>query len=209
MAKREKFGKFVLLEDIEESGLGHEYRAAKLGSTGIEKVVSVLRLSPALSKQAEPVKALMDQVKLAAQLQNPNVLKIYGIGKVESAYYISYEYSEGKSVRAIFSRCRQEAFPLSVDHALLIASKICPPSNTPRPQGRLHDATPGQYAGNVLVSRGEIRAASVLAQPDRDAGGGNAPGPRSRRAAPATRAVTPSRSALSCSRPGRPTSGAA
>ena len=177
MAKREKFGKFVLLEDIEESGLGHEYRAAKLGSTGIEKVVSVLRLSPALSKQGEPVKALMDQVKLAAQLQNPNVLKIYGIGKVESAYYISYEYSEGKSVKAIFSRCRQEAFPLSIDHALLIASKIC--SALEYAHARKGDSG-GRYfhglvtPGNVLVSyEGEIRVRGFGYWPSRirEAGG--------------------------------------
>lgn len=177
MAKREKFGKFVLLEDLEESGLGHEYRAAKLGSTGIEKVVSVLRLTPALSKHAEAVKALMDQVKLAAQLQNPNVLKIYGIGKVESAYYISYEYLEGKSVKAIFNRCRQDAFPLSIDHALLVASKIC--SALEYAHARKADAG-GRYfhglvtPGNVLVSyEGEIRVRGFGYWPSRirDAGG--------------------------------------
>lgn len=177
MAKREKFGKFVLLEDLEESGLGHEYRAAKLGSTGIEKVVSVLRLTPALSKHAESVKTLMDQVKLAAQLQNPNVLKIYGIGKVESAYYISYEYLEGKSVKAIFNRCRQEAFPLSVDHALLVASKIC--SALEYAHARKVDAGARYFhglvtPGNVLVSyEGEIRVRGFGYWPSRirEAGG--------------------------------------
>ncbi|HLA79528.1 MAG TPA: TonB family protein [Vicinamibacteria bacterium] len=177
MAKREKFGKFVLLEDLEESGLGHEYRAAKLGSTGIEKVVSVLRLTPALSKHAESVKTLMDQVKLAAQLQNPNVLKIYGIGKVESAYYISYEYLEGKSVKAIFNRCRQEAFPLSVDHALLVASKIC--SALEYAHARKADAGARYFhglvtPGNVLVSyEGEIRVRGFGYWPSRirEAGG--------------------------------------
>lgn len=177
MAKRDKFGKFVLLEDLEESGLGREYRAAKLGSTGIEKVVSVLRLTPALSKHAEAVKALMDQVKLAAQLQNPNVLKIYGIGKVESAYYISYEYLEGKSVKAIFNRCRQEAFPLSIDHALLVASKIC--SALEYAHARKAEAG-GRYfhglmmPGNVLVSyEGEIRVRGFGYWPSRirEAGG--------------------------------------
>ncbi len=47
MAKREKFGKFVLLEDLEPSSLGAEYRAAKLGPAGLEKIVSILRLTPA------------------------------------------------------------------------------------------------------------------------------------------------------------------
>src|SRR6266571_1527141 len=125
MAKKEKFGKFVLLEDLEVSGLGTEYRAAKLTQTGLEKIVSVLRLNAAVSGNAEVSKSLMDQAKVAAQLQNPNVVKIYGIGKVDWSYYISYEFIEGKSLKAIFNRCRTEGFPFSVDHTLLIASKLC------------------------------------------------------------------------------------
>jgi TonB family protein len=125
MARREKFGKFVLLEEIDTSALGSEYRAAKLGPSGFEKIVSVVRLKPALGANAEVAKSLLDQVKAAAQIQNPNVVKIFGIGKVDAAYYVSYEFLEGKSLKAIFTRCRQEAFPFSVDHALLVASKTC------------------------------------------------------------------------------------
>jgi TonB family protein len=161
MAKREKFGKFVLLEDIETSSLGVEDRAAKLGPTGIEKIVSILRLRPALSANAEIAKNLMDQVKVAAQLQNPNVIRIYGIGKVEAVYYVSYEFIEGKSLGAIFERCRRDTFPFSVDHALLIASKVC--SALEYSHGRKTEGGRRYYhgllnTGNVLVSyEGEIR----------------------------------------------------
>ena len=123
--RKEKFGKFVLLEEIDASGLGTEYRAAKLGPTGFEKIVTVLRLTPALSANAEGVKLLMDQVKFAAQLQNPNIIKILGIGgKVGSPCWVSYEFFEGKNLKAVFGRCRQEGFPFSIDHALLITSKV-------------------------------------------------------------------------------------
>src|SRR6185369_3072690 len=125
MAKKEKFGKFVLLDEIETSGIGTEYRAAKLSQTGLEKIVSVLRLNPTISVSGDIAKSLMDQAKFAAQIQSPNIVKIYGIGKVETAYYISYEFIEDKSLKAIFNRCRTEGFPFSVDHTLLIASKIC------------------------------------------------------------------------------------
>ena len=125
MAPKEKFGKFVLLEEIDSTALGSEYRAAKLGPTGFEKIVSVERLRPALSANAEVAKSLLDQVKAAAQIQSPNVVKIFGIGKVDASYYISYEFLEGKSLKAVFKRCRHETFPFSVDHALLVTSKTC------------------------------------------------------------------------------------
>ena len=154
MAKKEKFGKFVLLEEIDASGLGTEYRAAKLGAAGLEKVVAVLRLTPSLSTNAEVARQLMEQAKLAAQLQNPNITRIFGIGKVENTYYISYEFVEGKSLKAIFARCRRDGFPFSVDHALLISSKIC----TALEYAHARKTETGRYfhglihPGNVIVS---------------------------------------------------------
>ena len=125
MANRQRLGKFILLEEVDTTALGSEYRAAKLGPAGLERIVSLVRVNPALCTDAEVPKSLLDQVKAAAQIQNPNVVRISGIGRVEAAYYISYEFLESKSLKAIFKRCRQEAFPFSVDHALLIASKAC------------------------------------------------------------------------------------
>ena len=160
-ARREKFGKFVLLEQIDAGNIGVEYRAAKLGSAGLEKIVDLLRLSPTLSANADAAKQLMDQAKYAAQLQNANVLKIFGIGKVEGSYYISYEFVEGKSLKTIFNRCRSEGFPFSVDHALLIASKIC--SALEYAHARKLDGGGRYFHGlvtpaNVVVSyEGEVR----------------------------------------------------
>ena len=161
MPNREKFGTFVLLEEVETSGLGTEYRAAKLAASGLEKIVTVLRARPELSANAETVKSLMDQVKFAAQLQNPNIVKLFGAGKVDASFYISHEFIEGKSLQAVFARGRQEGFPFSVDHALLIASKIC--SALEHAHGRKTEGGPRYFHGmvtpaNVIVSyEGEVR----------------------------------------------------
>jgi TonB family protein len=161
MVKRERFGKLVLLEETESTGLGPEYRAAKLGPAGLEKLVTILRLKPAISSNAETARSLMDQAKVAAQLQNPNILRIFGIGKVDQTYYISYEFIEGKSLRAMLERCRQEAYPFSVEHALLIASKVC--SALEGAQARRLESGDRYFhgllnPGSILVSyEGEVR----------------------------------------------------
>lgn len=177
MVTKERFGKFILLEEIDTTALGSEYRAAKLGPSGLEKIVSVERLKPALAANSEVAKSLLDQVKVAAQIQNPNVVKIFGIGKVDSAYYISYEFLEGKSLKAVFQRCRQEGFPFSVDHALLIASKTC--TALEQAHARKTD-TGARYfhglvtPGNVVVTyEGEVRVRGFGYWPSRvrEAGG--------------------------------------
>ena len=161
MTKREKFGKFVLLEQVDATPMATEHRAAKLGAAGLEKVVSIHRLSPQLASNAEVAKSLRDQVRVASQLQNPNILKIYEFGLVESTYYISYEFMEGKSLKAIFSRCRQDGFPFSVDHGLLIVSKLC--SALEYAHSRKNEAGLRYFHGlvgpaHILVSyEGEVR----------------------------------------------------
>lgn len=123
MAKKEKFGKFVLLEQVGGSALGVEFRASKLGAAGFEKLVTLLRVAP--SAPQDVARRLMEEVKVAAHLQSPNVCKILGIGRVESSYYIASEFVESRTLKAIFERCRRDGFPFSVDHALLITSRIC------------------------------------------------------------------------------------
>src|SRR3989304_5572057 len=56
MALREKFGRLVLLEETDSGPLGTEYRAARLGPSGFDRLVSVLRFSPAVSGHADASK---------------------------------------------------------------------------------------------------------------------------------------------------------
>jgi TonB family protein len=177
MPTREKFGKFVLLEEVDTTDIGSEYRAVKLGPSGFEKIVSVVRLKPALSANAEVAKSLLEQVKAAAQIQNPNVVKIFGIGKVDAAYYVSYEFLEGKNLKAMFERCRREAFPFSVDHSLLVASKVC--SALEQAHARKSETGSRYFHGlvtpdNVVVTyEGEVRVRGFGYWPSRvrEAGG--------------------------------------
>jgi len=126
MAKKERFGKFVLLEELGSSGLGSEYRAAKLAAGGaLERLVLLIRLAPALSAKNTFTAALLEQTKSASLLHGPNILKLTAIGRVESAYYVAYEHLEGRSLKAVLERSRDEGLPFAPDHALAIASKVC------------------------------------------------------------------------------------
>ena len=123
MALREKFGRLVLLEETETGPLGHEYRAARLGPTGLDRLVSVLCFAPAVSSHAAATKRLMDEARLAARLQSPGLLRVLGIGRVEQTFYVSTELVEGRTLAAILGRCSHDSFPFAADHALMVASR--------------------------------------------------------------------------------------
>jgi TonB family protein len=123
MALREKFGRLVLLEQTDSDPLGEEYRAARLGAAGFDRLVSVLRFSPAVSAHTEASKRLVDEARTASQLHNPSLVRVLGVGRVNQSFYVSTELPEGRTVRAVLSRCAEEGFPFAVDHALMIATR--------------------------------------------------------------------------------------
>jgi serine/threonine-protein kinase len=123
MALREKFGRLVLLEETETGPLGQEYRAARLGPAGLDRLVSVQCFAPAVSSHAAGTKRLMDEARLAARLQNPGLVRVLGIGRVEQTFYVSTELVEGRTLAAILGRCSHDSFPFAADHALMVASR--------------------------------------------------------------------------------------
>ena len=123
MALREKFGRLVLLEKTDSDPLGDEWNAARLGPSGLDRLVSVLRFSPAVSAHADATKRLVDEARLAAQVHGPALLRVLGVGRVGQTFYVSTELAEGRTLRAILARCADEGFPFAVDHALMIASR--------------------------------------------------------------------------------------
>ena len=120
----ERYGKFVLVKELDFGSLGYDFRAIELSADGKPQPVSLLRINETLTRDEAGLKRLVTEAKASAQLASPNILKILAIGKVGDSYFISYPLLEAQTLKSIFRRSRREGFPLSPDHALLIASKM-------------------------------------------------------------------------------------
>ena len=55
----------------------------------------IKRIRPHLSKQASFVKMFLNEAKLAAQLNHPNIVQIYDLGKISESYFIAMEWPLG------------------------------------------------------------------------------------------------------------------
>jgi TonB family protein len=66
----------------------------------------------------------IDEAKLAAQLTHNNIIHIYDLGKEDAYHYIAMEYVEGKDLRSILKTATEKGYPLPVELALFIASKV-------------------------------------------------------------------------------------
>ena len=122
------FGQYVLEEHIATGGMAEVYKARMLGLEGFQKTVAIKRIMPHLTSNEEFVRMFVDEAKLAAQLNHPNIIHIYDLGKIDTSHFIAMEYIEGRDLRSILDACREKdvrmPVPLALSITILLAGAL-------------------------------------------------------------------------------------
>jgi TonB family protein len=121
----DRFGQYEILERIASGGMAELYKARRSGVEGFEKIVAIKKILPHLADNEEFIGMFADEAKLAAQLNHPNIVHIYDLGKIDGGgYFIAMEHVDGRDLRAILESARELGTPLPVPLAVYIASKV-------------------------------------------------------------------------------------
>jgi TonB family protein len=123
-AASDQFGAYTLLDRVALGGMAEVWKARMKGVEGFQKTVAIKKILPHLTDSVDFVTMFIDEAKLAAQLNHPNIIHIYDLGKLEDDYYIAMEYVEGKDLRSILNNARRRDLPLSTGMAMLIAARL-------------------------------------------------------------------------------------
>ncbi len=121
----DRFGQYEILERIASGGMAELYKAKRTGVEGFQKIVAIKKILPHLADDEAFVTMFADEAKLAAQLNHPNIIHIYDLGKIQAGgYFIAMEYVDGRDLRAIQQAGREMGVPLPVPLAVYVASKV-------------------------------------------------------------------------------------
>ena len=101
------------------------YLAKASGIQGFEKLVVVKRILPQLARDNQFIEMFLDEARVAATLQHPNIVQMYDIGAADDNYFISMEYVHGEDVRSIMRRLRKLKRPLPMDQAINVCIGVC------------------------------------------------------------------------------------
>ena len=80
------------------------YLAAVQGPAGFNKLIVVKRLRPALAEEPEFLRMFMEEARLSARIDHPNVVHTNEVGFDGEYHYISMEYLDGQSLESILRR---------------------------------------------------------------------------------------------------------
>jgi serine/threonine protein kinase len=93
-----QFGKYTLFERIGRGGMAEVYKGRIQGPAGFERVFVVKRILPHLSEEPTFIRMFVEEAKLSARLNHPNIVQIFELGAVEGEYFISMEYIRGRDL---------------------------------------------------------------------------------------------------------------
>ncbi|HEX9104297.1 MAG TPA: protein kinase, partial [Polyangia bacterium] len=96
-----QFGKYALQRKLAEGGMAEVFLAKQTGMEGFEKLVVVKRILPQLCSDDSFVKMFLNEARVAARLNHPNVVQIFDLGKLGEQYFIAMEYVHGEDLRAV------------------------------------------------------------------------------------------------------------
>jgi ABC-type branched-subunit amino acid transport system substrate-binding protein/tRNA A-37 threonylcarbamoyl transferase component Bud32 len=120
-ASHESFGKYRFLAEIGFGGMSEIYLTVTQGGVaGFQKLAALKLLRRDLAAEDEFRRMFLDEARLAARFNHPNVVQTYDVGEDRGRYYIAMEYLEGQT----FERVRRapdagRLFPLELQIRML------------------------------------------------------------------------------------------
>ena len=99
--------------------MGRLYLAERRGIEGFVKIVALKRILPHLSESAQLKEMFLNEARVAARLEHPNIATTYELGEIDGTYFISMEYLPGEDLAATLARCQgEQRIPVDISAAL-------------------------------------------------------------------------------------------
>src|SRR5271170_1756872 len=96
--------KYRLIAEIGRGGMADVFLAVVQGPAGFNKLVVIKKTRPELAQDPEFLAMFLDEARLAARLNHPNVVQTTEVGQDGERYFIAMEYLDGQPLNRIRAR---------------------------------------------------------------------------------------------------------
>ena len=125
ITERETFGKFELAEPIGHGGMATVHRAYHNSLGGFKREVVIKRILPELASDRQFLRMFVQEAKLSALLDHPNIVQVHDFGVVDGVYFLAMEYIEGVTLLELRKHLRRCGRPFPEEVAAFIAHQVC------------------------------------------------------------------------------------
>jgi len=171
-----RLGRYTIIRGLGAGGMAELLLARVDGLAGFSKLVALKRILPHKATNERFVRMLLNEARLVATLDHPNIAAVHDIGQEGGEYFFAMEYVHGVDLRHLLHSAPEHRLPLenALHVALGVSAGLHHAHEARDPSGRsveiVHrDVSPSNvlvsYQGAVkLVDFGVAKAATVISE---------------------------------------------
>ena len=125
MTHPRRLGRYELLEQLREGGMGAVWLARLTGAHGFEKLVIVKTVLAALAKDQDFVSRFLHEGRVLTQLNHANIAAVYDLGEDAGTLYLALEYVPGVDLARLHEAVKARGERVPVPVALFIGQQLC------------------------------------------------------------------------------------
>jgi serine/threonine protein kinase len=119
-----QFGPYRLVRQVAVGGMAEIHLAKTRGIAGFEKYVALKMIHPNFAEDDAFIQMLIDEAKIAVQLQHVNIAQTFDLGRVGDNYYITMEYVDGADLYKILRRGSEQERDVPLDVCAFVAKEV-------------------------------------------------------------------------------------
>lgn len=118
-----KLGKYDIVMQIGQGGMATLFLARIRGPEGFQKLVALKQIHRQLVADEKFVRMFLDEARIAALIDHPNVATIFDLGEAKGCHYMAMEYIHGQSLMDILKAATRLPGHLKWSHAAWIIAE--------------------------------------------------------------------------------------
>ncbi|MEM9194545.1 MAG: serine/threonine-protein kinase, partial [Myxococcota bacterium] len=123
MRRTKRLGRYHLTERIAYGGMAEIFRGFTYDNDVFRRDVAIKKLLPHYVEDQQFIDMLTDEFKLVSHLRHPNIAEVYELTKLDETLLIAMEYIDGKDLRSVVEKARQNGLCLQFDDISYILAR--------------------------------------------------------------------------------------
>ena len=136
--------RYQVIEELGKGGMGRVY---KVYDTKIKEKVALKLIKPEVASDKETIERFNNELRLARKIGHRNVCRMFDLGDVEGAHFITMEYVHGEDLKSMI----RMAAGLSIGAVLSIGKQVCDGLAEAHSLGVVHRDLKPQ---NIMIDKG-------------------------------------------------------
>jgi serine/threonine protein kinase len=165
-----RLGRYTLLRSLGAGGMAELFLARADGIEGFAKLVALKRILPHKATNERFVRMLLNEARLVAGLDHPNIAQVHDIGLEHGEYFFAMEYVHGQDLAHVLHRAPRHKLHIVIGVCAGLHCAHIARDGSGRPLDIVHrDISPSNvlvsYQGAVkLVDFGVAKAATLVSE---------------------------------------------